>query len=223
MTGEKNETGRLNADLFPYAPSDQSPHNIPAKHFCRMTFRDYCARRLSAMSLEELWQLFPVEIVPHRSEWSQWASEEIAFLANALGTLSPVSITHIGSTAVEGLSAKPVVDLLVELPYNFDRSHSTRLIEEAGYILMSTSTARMSFNKGYTPWGYANRVFHLHIHQAGDNDEIRFRDILRAHPEVARNYEALKLSLLPHFRNDRDGYTAAKTKFITDTLHRYHP
>ena len=58
---------------------------------------------------------------------------------------------------------------------------------------MSSSERRMSFNKGYTPEGYAERVFHIHVHAVGDNDEILFRDYLRDHPAVAREYEALNV------------------------------
>ena len=72
----------------------------------------------------------------------------------------------------------------------------------------------MSFNKGYTLHGYDDKVFHVHFHTVGDNDEIRFRDYLLTHPDVAGEYERLKLSLLPKYRNDRDGYTSAKSGFI---------
>ncbi len=61
--------------------------------------------------------------------------------------------------------------------------------------------------------GYADR-FHVHVHRTGDNDEILFRDYLIAHSESAKEYETLKLSLLPEYRNNRDGYTEAKTEFV---------
>lgn len=85
---------------------------------------------------------------------------------------------------------------------------------------MSVSETRMSFNKGYTLAGYADRVFHIHFHRTGDNDEILFRDYLKAHPEVAKQYEILKLSLLPKYKNDRDGYTQAKSEFVRQTIKR---
>ena len=66
----------------------------------------------------------------------------------------------------------------------------------------------------YTPVGYADRVFHIHFHYPGDNDEIAFRDYLIAHPETAKEYEQLKCSLLPACKNNRDGYTQAKTDFV---------
>ncbi len=79
---------------------------------------------------------------------------------------------------------------------------------------MSESEKRISFNKGYTLKGFAQRVFHLHLRVAGDADEIYFRNYLNAHPNVAKEYETLKLSLWRQFEYNRDGYTKAKSSFI---------
>lgn len=177
------------------------------------------SRELKDMTLEELWQLFPITLSPHRPEWATWAEEEIALLHSLLAEFNP-SITHIGSTAIPGIYAKPTVDILVEIAPDADFSTIRTLMEAKGYICMNETERRMSFNKGYTPQGYAERVFHIHIHHYGDNTEVRFRDYLRSHPDVALEYERLKQSLLPRFAHDRDGYTAAKTDFVKriDTL-----
>ncbi|MDE6497475.1 MAG: GrpB family protein [Muribaculaceae bacterium] len=169
---------------------------------------------LKDLTLEELWELFPIVLSPHRSEWIAWAREEIGILAALLHEYSP-RIHHIGSTAIPGIMAKPTVDILVETGARADYAAMCGIMERAGYMCMNESAARMSFNKGYTPQGYAERVFHIHFHRAGDNDEILFRDYLIAHPATAREYERLKQSLLPAFRNDRDGYTEAKTAFVS--------
>lgn len=168
---------------------------------------------LKNMTLEQLWELFPIELTPHDPDWAVWARDEIGFLT---GLLSPydVTINHIGSTAIPGIQAKPIVDILVEIPPQADKDSIVTLMESNGYICMSRSESRLSFNKGYTPRGYAHKVFHVHFHHIGDNAEIGFRDYLRAHPDVALDYERLKLRLLPRYRNDRDGYTEAKSAFI---------
>lgn len=171
------------------------------------------------MSLEELWQLFPIVLVPHREEWKDWARSEICLLAELLGDYKPV-ISHIGSTAIPYIYAKPIVDILVEVSADMDWSVIRRLLEEAGYICMASSEVRMSFNKGYTSEGYADKVFHIHVHACGDNDEIAFRDYLIASPETAAEYERLKLSLLPEYRHDRDGYTDAKSEFVRNVVER---
>lgn len=176
-------------------------------------------RTLKDMTLEELWQLFPIVLTPHQLQWKDWAREEIENLTAMLSGYCPV-ITHIGSTAIPNIHAKPIIDILVEINPSADKQQIKEKMGTAGYICMSVSDSRMSFNKGYTLAGYAEKVFHIHFHRAGDNDEIRFRDYLIAHPEVAKEYEILKLSLLPKYKNDRDGYTEAKSEFVRQTIKR---
>lgn len=176
-------------------------------------------RTLKDMTLEELWQLFPIVLTPHQLQWKDWAREEIENLTALLSGYCPV-ITHIGSTAIPNIHAKPIIDILVEINPSADKQQIKEKMGTAGYICMSVSDSRMSFNKGYTPAGYADKVFHIHFHRAGDNDEICFRDYLIAYPEVAKEYEILKLSLLPKYRNDRDGYTEAKSEFVQQTMKR---
>lgn len=166
------------------------------------------------MSLEELWELFPIELVPHNPKWGDWAKEEIACIVDTLSLYTPI-VTHIGSTAISGIHAKPIIDILVEISPLKNWREVKAIMENSGYICMSESNNRMSFNKGYTPEGYAEKVFHIHVHPTGDNDEILFRDYLNSNPKVAKEYESLKLNLLPKFRNNRDGYTDAKSEFIT--------
>lgn len=170
-------------------------------------------RELKDMTLEELWELFPIVLSPHRDEWMEWGAEEMAALQKLLSAYSPV-ISHIGSTAIPAIWAKPIIDILVEVSPAEDWGKIKETMEDNGYICMSSSQERMSFNKGYTPEGYAERVFHVHFHCSGDNDELFFCDYLRSHPEVAKEYESLKLGLLPDYRNDRDGYTEAKGAFV---------
>lgn len=137
---------------------------------------------------------------------------------NQLSEFTPL-INHIGSTAIGGIMAKPIVDILVEIPKNHNWDKLKEILEEAGYLCMAElNNGRMSFNKGYTPTGYADRVFHVHIHTSGDNDEIIFRDYLMQNPDASKEYEKLKLSLMPKFRNNRDGYTDAKTVFVKNIL-----
>jgi len=69
-------------------------------------------------------------------------------------------------------------------------------------------------NAGYTPEGFADKVYHIHLRYQGDHDELYFRDYLREHTQVAKDYEALKLSLWAQYEHNRDAYTDAKTDFI---------
>ena len=174
---------------------------------------DKGSKNLKDMTLEELWELFPIVLSAHNPHWTEWAEEEMAMLSDLLSGFDK-RISHIGSTAIPGIMAKPIVDILIEIAPATDKDAVRRVMESAGYICMSASDERMSFNKGYTPEGYAERVFHIHFHHIGDNEEIRFRDYLIAHPDIAKEYESLKLGLLPKFRHNRDAYTEAKTDFV---------
>ncbi len=174
-------------------------------------------KKLKDMTLAELWQLFPIALTTYNSDWPKWANEEIQKLSVLLIHYSPI-INHIGSTAIPYIQAKPIIDILIEINPDIDWQCIKAEMEIAGYTCMSVSETRMSFNKGYTPDGYADRVFHIHCHIIGDNDEIVFRDYLIAHPEVAKEYEQLKLSLLPKYKHDRDGYTEAKSEFVRNVV-----
>lgn len=165
------------------------------------------------MTLEELWNLFPIVLAPHSSSWKEWAEDEIRQLKKNLVEFCP-TISHIGSTAIPKIQAKPIIDLLVEVATESNWNKLRDVMEASGYICMARTQMRMSFNKGYTTEGYAERVFHVHVHRIGDNDEIYFRDYLIANPDEAKEYEALKLNLASKYRNNRDAYTNAKTEFV---------
>lgn len=170
-------------------------------------------KELSDMSLQELWQLFPIVLTEHNPLWKKWAADEIETLRHILGPIR-ASYHHIGSTAIEGIMAKPIIDLLVVVGDTTEFPKIKRKLVEAGYICMSEADARISFNKGYTPQGYAERVSHIHLRSEGDVDEVYFRDYLRLHADVAKRYEELKLRLCATYRHDRDAYTRAKADFV---------
>lgn len=169
-------------------------------------------KKLSEMTLEELWELFPIFLTEHQDCWEQWFREKQAELAPLLPSGSRIS--HIGSTAIQGVWAKPIVDILMEVPDKAAFSTAKALLKENSYTLMSEGENRASFNQGYTEQGFAQRVFHLHLRLTGDNDELYFRDYLNAHPEAAREYEALKLKLWKEYEHDRDEYTRQKTGLV---------
>lgn len=171
-------------------------------------------RQLSEMSLEELWQIFPIFLTEHKPYWKDWYEEEEALLKEHLPAKQVVRISHIGSTAIEHIQAKPIIDILVEITEDSEFETFSECIVRAGYLCMSEEEQRLSFNKGYTEQGFAERVFHLHLRRAGDNDELYFRDYLNARPQIAREYEKLKLGLWEQFEHDRDRYTEGKTAFV---------
>lgn len=172
-------------------------------------------KKLSEMSLEELWQLFPIFLTGHKDCWADWYAEEAQALKKILPQEALVRVSHIGSTSVEGIWAKPIIDILVEIEQGRELAKIGEILTGNGYRCMNSKDKRMSFNKGYTENGFAERVYHLHLRYAGDNDELYFRDYLTEHPEVAGEYERMKIRLWKKYEHDRDGYTNAKNDFVS--------
>jgi len=175
------------------------------------------AKDLSEMNLEELWQLFPIILSEHKSEYKQWYLEEKKKIEELLDPNKIERINQIGSTAVKGLISKPTVDILLEVKKSVEIDKLKTRLENTGWRLMSLEKKpelKITFNKGYTSDGFAERVFHLHLRHLGDWDELYFRDYLLDQPEVAKKYGKLKQSLKEQYQHNRDGYTDAKTEFI---------
>lgn len=171
---------------------------------------------LHDMSNEELWQLFPILLVEHEPAWAARYMEERQHIMQAAGD-SLKRISHIGSTSVPGLIAKPTIDILLELSDDADTEQVKEKISSLGFLFSpqpDNPPPHMMFLKGYTPRGFVGQVFHLHVRYLGDWDELYFRDYLLVHPDTAAEYGKLKLSLLEEYRHNRDGYTQAKTEFI---------
>lgn len=171
-------------------------------------------KELSEMTLEELWNLFPIYLVkPNPTLWIQYYKEEYRRIMDFLN-MKNIKLYHIGSTAINGIWAKPIIDILLEVPNDRSLEEIKMRIIANGYICMSDQNKRKSFNRGYTKEGYAEKVFHLHLRKEGDHDEVYFRDYMNENEGLKKEYEKLKLSLLPKYEHDRDGYTKAKTDFV---------
>ncbi len=173
------------------------------------------AKSLSEMSLEELWRLFPIYLTEHKDSWADWYEEEVNTLKSILPAEYGLQISHIGSTAIQGIWAKPIIDILIEVPDIAAIKNTKEQLIAGGYICMADSGNRISLNKGYTEKGFAEKVYHIHLRLKNDNDEIYFRDYLNLHPEIAKEYEKLKISLWRKYEHDRDKYTEEKTEFVT--------
>jgi len=172
-------------------------------------------KELKDMSLEELWQLFPIILKEHNPDYENWYIEVKEQISCILHNYSN-RINHIGSTSVEGLIAKPIIDILLELPISYDLDCVADMFKKSGWIVMTRNDVghMLDLNKGYTPDGFAEKVYHLHVKPYGDWGELYFRDYLRQHPDVAQKYGGLKKCLKEQFEHNRDAYTNAKTNFI---------
>ncbi|MBS6341261.1 MAG: GrpB family protein [Eubacterium limosum] len=160
--------------------------------------------------------MFPIILKEHNPDYKVLYEEEKRRIISKVKPENLIRISHIGSTAVKGLTAKPIVDILLEIDGDCGVSAIIKVLKTLGWRLMSQEDdpVKLSFNKGYTPEGFADRVYHLHVRYFGNWPELYFRDFLIAHPDVAGEYERLKLKLWKQYEHDRDGYTEAKTDFV---------
>lgn len=168
------------------------------------------------MTLEELWQLFPIILKDYNPEYKEWYEIEKERLLQNFNDVI-LRINHIGSTSVEGLISKPTVDILMEIRNDSNIDRVKEKLASMGWLLMNSTDKpkfRQTYNKGYTKYGFAEKVYHLHVRYLDDWNELYFRDYLREHKDVADEYAKLKLSLWKKYEHDRDGYTDAKSKFV---------
>ena len=171
---------------------------------------------LSEMSLEELWQLFPIILAEHDPDWQSYYEAEKELLSGQFGS-HLTRINHIGSTAVKGLLAKPTVDILLEAAAGTSPETIRQIAVACGYTVMAETAGndyRLDLCKGYTPQGFAEKVFHLHIRYPGDYDEVIFCEYLKKNPDMVQEYAQLKIELQKRFKYNRDAYTEAKGDFI---------
>lgn len=156
--------------------------------------------------------------------WPRLAREEMASVAATLG-VEPWRLEHVGSTAVPGLPAKPIIDLMLGVAGSPKSDVNRKLVEllrGIGYEHKGLETVPDTlYNRKAEP-----RRFNLHMTEHGKKfwvDHILFRDYLRTHPGTAREYEALKRELLAKFGHTSSGphrlaYTDGKDGFVAAVL-----
>lgn len=175
-----------------------------------------------------------VVISPYDPAWPALFREEKEHLLSCLPADLVRRIEHFGSTAVPGLAAKPVVDMLVEVTdLQASRVRIAPVLESQGYDYFWRPT-RGDDGPPFYAWfirrdrSSGARTHHVHMVEAGFAehwDRLLFRDYLIDHPGVARGYEAVKTRLTSDFPGDRAAYTRGKSDFIvrvTEEAKRYY-
>lgn len=161
-----------------------------------------------------------IKIEAYNPQWKEIFEQEENILSSIFQEKEPV-IEHIGSTAVVGLTAKPIVDIMIGFK-KLDTNEIVRNIEKLGYEHWYEDTFRHE-RLFFTKWnpGKKERLIHIHATTIGSNfwkNQILFRKKLRENPELATMYAEVKKELAVKFGSDRDGYTEAKTEFIRKAL-----
>jgi GrpB-like predicted nucleotidyltransferase (UPF0157 family) len=159
-----------------------------------------------------------VRVAPYDPAWAQLFAAEVARLQPILGSYGvSLSLEHTGSTAVPGLAAKPVLDILAGRSVAASRETVIEALRAAGYAYRGEQgiPGRDFFRRGEP------RKYHLHLTVVGSDfwrDHLAFRDYLRANPEAADRYAALKLELAARHPRDREAYIEGKTAFVLAIL-----
>jgi GrpB-like predicted nucleotidyltransferase (UPF0157 family) len=154
----------------------------------------------------------------YHKEWARAFEAEKKNLQNLLGHVA-LDIQHIGSTAVPGLVAKPIIDILMAVKSLGDVSSLRPLLEKAGYEYRKNGSGnkQILFVKGPEEL----RTHYLHITELGGSvwqNDIAFRDYLRSHPKAVEEYQKIKEILASKYGDKREDYTAGKSEFIETIL-----
>ena len=165
-----------------------------------------------------------IVLVPYDAGWPARFEAEAARVAAALaqGGLGAFQLEHVGSTAIPGLAAKPIIDILVIANDGARWPRAIAPLEGLGYVYWADNPRRdrMFFVKGMPPFG-AGRTHHVHVRTKQDaRDVLAFRDHLRRDRTAAGEYERLKRQLEASHPADRDAYTAGKSRFVAEILSR---
>jgi GrpB-like predicted nucleotidyltransferase (UPF0157 family) len=159
-----------------------------------------------------------IEMVDYDREWPRLYQKEQAILAKAFSPFHP-HIEHIGSTAVPGLCAKPIIDIMVGLPVLEGADRYVPLVRPLGYVHVEQEDekGRVFFRKGMP------RTHHLHIVAFGGEDwhgHLAFRELLREDPDLRGRYAELKRHSAKMHREDREAYVRSKQGFIQDAVRK---
>lgn len=182
-----------------------------------MTLEDYIRNDPEVLKKDH------VDIVPYNSEWPNVASAEISKLREVLPLNKIIDIQHVGSTAIPGTSAKPIIDIQVAVN-SLEEIKGVAIpeLQKLGYEYWyeNPDPKRMFFVKGMPPFGNG-RTHHVHIFEYDSDhwrNKIIFRDYLRHHPGTVKEYEQLKNKLAVDYTYDREKYTDEKLEFINKIL-----
>lgn len=157
-----------------------------------------------------------VDVIPYCADWPAKFEAEAKALRQVFGE-EMVSIHHFGSTSIPGVSAKPIIDMLVVVNDIAKVDELNPLLEDVGYHGVGEYgiSGRRFFYKGT----HEVRSHHLHVYQVGSPNILRhlvFRDYLRTHPVPALDYGRLKEALARRYPEDMDLYIEGKNEFVKD-------
>jgi GrpB-like predicted nucleotidyltransferase (UPF0157 family) len=161
-----------------------------------------------------------VALVDHDPRWvGLFAAERERLLALFPGQW--LEIAHFGSTAIAGMPAKPVIDILAGVASMAAADGLVPPLLASGYTTSAAFNASLTDRRWFMRWAAGRRTHHLHVvvHEGSEwRSRLRFRDVLQTDPALARRYALLKRELAARHPADREAYTGAKTAFVLQVL-----
>ncbi|MGI9200967.1 MAG: GrpB family protein [Woeseiaceae bacterium] len=160
----------------------------------------------------------PVILSEYDAAWPLKFEEEKTFLSGVIGEFLCGAIEHVGSTAVPGLVAKPVIDVMFGVESLKASKPAIAALESAGYVYSPYKTDVMHW---FCKPSDEHRTHHLHLipyESALWAERIEFRDLLRSDEQLATRYADLKIGLAARYKDDRETYTEKKWPFIREVL-----
>lgn len=167
-----------------------------------------------------------VKLVPHNSKWAILFEKEKQILKKTFGN-TILAIEHIGSTAIPGIPAKPIIDINVgveslDVARNMKKKFEKLDYEHRPFVPGKTKDD-LKWQELYVKGPGAKRTHHVHVTVLGNNywkNDLLFRDFLRKNPKRAKQYAELKMELAEKHADDRGTYTKSKEHFINETINR---
>ena len=157
-----------------------------------------------------------VKLVPYTPEWKRLFEEEKKLLLSSIGNYV-IDIQHVGSTAIPGLEAKPIIDIAVAVRSSEDVEKCIQPLEHLGYEYKREDPGRFLFVKG-DPMKRTHYVHMVEWNSEFWKNYLLFRDYLHKHKEMANEYAKIKRELAREFEANRGEYTKGKVSFIEKIL-----
>lgn len=160
----------------------------------------------------------PVIMESYNSNWPLKFEAEKGALTSVLAPWLVGPVEHVGSTAVPGLAAKPVIDIMAAVRDLASSMPAIEALRPLSYCYFAYKAEQMHW---FCKPSDSKRTHHLHLIPFGSrlwNERLAFRDLLRSDDAVRRAYAELKFALAERYRDDREAYTEGKTDFIRSAL-----